>query len=50
MEVFQSMQATTILPEGYHQQAMLDLSKSRAALVGAVALGITLLIAVAWLL
>jgi hypothetical protein len=50
MEVSQSMQATTILPSDYRQQATLDLSKSKKAIVGAIASGIVLLIVVAWLL
>jgi hypothetical protein len=49
-EVFQSMQATTILPVDYRQQATLDLSKSKKAIVCAIASGIVLLIAVARLL
>jgi hypothetical protein len=50
VEVFQSMQATTILPVDYRQQATLDLSKSKKAIVCAIASGIVLLIAVARLL
>ena len=44
------MQATTILPMNYRQQAALDLSKSKAAMVCTTILGIVLLIAVGWLL
>jgi len=44
------MQATTILPAEYRQQATFDLSKSRKAVICAIALGIVLLIGVAWLL
>ena len=44
------MQATTILPVDFRQQATLDLSKSKKANVGTIAFGIVLLIAVAWLL
>lgn len=44
------MQVTTILPTNYRQQATLDLSKSKKAIVGAIVFGIALLIAVGWLL
>lgn len=44
------MQATTALPEGYRQQAILDLSESKTATAGAIGLGIVLLIGVGWLL
>ena len=44
------MQATTILPTNYRQQATLDLSKSKKAIVGAIVSGIVLLISVGWLL
>ena len=44
------MQATTALPMNYHRQATLDLSRNRMAVVGAIASGIVLLLAVGWLL
>ena len=44
------MQATTALPTNYHRQATLDLSRNRMAVVGAIASGIVLLLAVGWLL
>lgn len=44
------MQATTIFPTNYCQQATHDLSKSKKAIVGAIVLGSVLLIAVGWLL
>jgi hypothetical protein len=48
--VSQSMQVTAELPTNYHQQATLDLSKNRKAVVGAIASGIVILITVGWLL
>jgi len=44
------VQATATLPTDYCRQATLDLSKSRKAVVGAVASGIVLLITAGWLL
>ena len=44
------MQVTTVLPTNYFRQAILDLSKNRKAVVGAIVSGIVLLIAVGWLL
>jgi hypothetical protein len=44
------MQSTKILPVNYRQQASLDLSKNKKAIVGAIILGIVLLIVVGWLL
>jgi hypothetical protein len=44
------MQATTVLPTNYHRQATLDLLGNRTAVVGAIASGIVLLLAVGWLL
>jgi hypothetical protein len=44
------MQATTALPMNSHRQATLDLSRNRMAVVGAIASGIVLLLAVGWLL
>jgi len=44
------VQATTALPMNYHRQATLDLSRNRMAVVGAIASGIVLLLAVGWLL
>lgn len=44
------MQATTVLPANYRQQAALDLSKNRIAVVGAIVAGIVLLLTVGWLL
>jgi hypothetical protein len=44
------MQATTVLPANYRQQAAFDLSKNRKALLGAMASGIALLLVVGWLL
>jgi hypothetical protein len=49
-EVFRSVQAATILPTNYRQQATLDLSKSKNVIIGAIVFGIVLLIAVGWLL
>lgn len=43
------MEATTALPANYRQQVILDLSKDRMAAVGAIVLGITLLLLVGWL-
>lgn len=43
------MEATTVLPANYRQRAVLDLSKNRIAAVGAIALGIILLLIVGWL-
>jgi len=42
--------AAPLLPENYREQASIDLSKSKILIVGAIALGLVLLIAVAWLL
>lgn len=44
------MQATTVLPAKYRQQAALDLSKNRIAAVGAIVFGIILLLTVGCLL
>lgn len=44
------MQATTVLPAKYRQQAAIDLSKNRIAAVGAIVFGIILLVAVGWFL
>jgi hypothetical protein len=44
------VQVTTTLPAGYRQQAFLDLSQSKAAIAGAVALGIVILVGGSWLL
>jgi hypothetical protein len=44
------MKATTRLPGNYRRQATLDLSKSKAAVAGAVVLGVVLLLSVAWML
>jgi hypothetical protein len=44
------VQATTVLPANYHQRAVLDLSKNRVLVVGAVVSGIILLLAGGWLL
>ncbi len=43
------MEATTVLPANYRQQAILDLSKNRMATVDAIVLGIVLLLLVGWL-
>lgn len=45
-----AVRAVTALPADYRQQAVLDLSKNRMAVVGAVVSGIILLFAVGWLL
>ena len=45
-----AMQTTTALPPGYQRLDTIDLSRSRKALVGAIILGIGLLLSVGWLL
>lgn len=44
------VKATRALPPGYRQRATLDLTQSKTAMAGAVALGMVLLFAVAWFL
>jgi len=44
------VQIITTLPSNYRQQATIDLSKSRKAVVGAIVSGIVLLITIGWLL
>jgi len=44
------VQTITTLPSNYRQQATIDLSKSRKAVVGAIVSGIVLLIIIGWLL